>query len=101
MFQDVSLVQQIGVAVLALATVVWAVGLVRTMRRDRLDAEARFDVETRFDVAARHDAEASRPVPSLTIVAQPGPPRAETVELTPDERAAFAGLVRQFGDGRS
>ncbi|MFE0173766.1 hypothetical protein ACFWZ2_15730 [Streptomyces sp. NPDC059002] len=81
MFQDVSIVQQIGVAVLAVATVVWAVGLVRVLRRDR------------FDVDAWRQAQAPRGLP-----AQPGPPRAETVELTADERAAFAGLVRQFGD---
>jgi hypothetical protein len=28
-------------------------------------------------------------------------PVAESVELTPEERAAFAGLVRQFSDSRS
>lgn len=83
MLQDVSIVQQIGVAVLAVATVVWAVGLVRMMRKGRFDVEA-----------PRHS-------PSLrALPAQQGPPRAETVELTPDERDAFAGLVRQFGDGR-
>ncbi|MFD4631191.1 hypothetical protein ACFVYR_18320 [Streptomyces sp. NPDC058284] len=84
MFQDVSIVQQIGVAALAVATVVWAVGLVRVMRRDRSGAEGW-----------------SRTQPLRALPTQQGPPRAETVELTADERAAFAGLVRQFGDGRS
>ncbi|MCF3124094.1 MULTISPECIES: hypothetical protein [Streptomyces] len=83
MLQDVSIVQQIGVAVLAVATVVWAVGLVRVMRRDRLD------------VQVWRQAQALRALP-----VQQGPPRAETVELTADERAAFAGLVRQYGEGR-
>ncbi|MFC8124613.1 hypothetical protein [Streptomyces sp. NPDC057302] len=84
MLQNVSILQQTGVAVLAVATVVWAVGLVRVLRRDQVDV----------DVWRR--SQALRALP-----AQTGPPRAETVELTPDERAAFAGLVRQFGDGRS
>ncbi|MGW2227610.1 hypothetical protein [Streptomyces formicae] len=81
MFQGVSIVQQIGVAVLAVATVVWAIGLVRVLRRDR------------YDVDVWRQAQALRSLP-----AQAGPPRAETVELTTDERDAFAGLVRQFGD---
>ncbi|MEU6820501.1 hypothetical protein ABZ921_07725 [Streptomyces atriruber] len=84
MLQDVSIVQQIGVAVLAVATVVWAVGLVRVMRKER------------FDVEAWRQAPSLRALPT-----QQGPPRTETVELTADERAAFAGLVRQFGEGRS
>ncbi|MEV0528380.1 hypothetical protein AB0I66_33645 [Streptomyces sp. NPDC050439] len=83
MFQNVSILQQAGVAVLAAATVVWAVGLVRVMRRDQADV----------DVWRTSRALGSVP-------AQTGPPGAETVELTADERAAFAGLVRQFGDGR-
>ncbi|MGA4849446.1 hypothetical protein ACOBQB_25500 [Streptomyces sp. G5(2025)] len=83
MLQDVSIVQQAGVAVLAMATAVWAVGLVRVMRRERPDVAAR------------------RQVPGLrALPGQQGPPRAETVELTADERAAFAGLVRQFGKRR-
>ncbi|MFF1378599.1 hypothetical protein [Streptomyces sp. NPDC058308] len=85
MFQDVSIVQQIGVAALAVATAVWAVGLVRVMRRDR------------FDTEGLHQAQAQT---LRALPAQQGPPRAETVELTADERDAFAGLVRQFGDGR-
>ncbi|MFI7318734.1 hypothetical protein [Streptomyces venezuelae] len=92
MLQDVSIVQQIGVAVLAVATVVWAVGLVRMMRKDRFG--------DRFE--GRFDAEAWGQAPSLrALPAQQGPPRTETVELTADERAAFAVLVRQFGEGRS
>lgn len=83
MFQNVSILQQAGVAVLAAATVVWAVGLVRVMRRDQADADV------------WRESQALRALP-----AQTGPPHAETVELTADERAAFAGLVRQFGHGR-
>ncbi|MGW7070977.1 hypothetical protein ACWGII_17175 [Streptomyces sp. NPDC054855] len=83
MLQNVSILQQTGVAVLAAATVVWAVGLVRVMRRDQTDVDA---------------WRRSRALGALP--AQAGPPHAETVELTADERAAFAGLVRQFGDSR-
>ncbi|MFE0103282.1 hypothetical protein [Streptomyces sp. NPDC059009] len=84
MFQGVSIVQQIGVAVLAVATVVWAVGLVRVLRKDR------------FDVEVWRQTQALEGLP-----AQSGPPHIETVELTPTERVAFAGLVRQFSEGRS
>ncbi|MEU6677906.1 hypothetical protein [Streptomyces sp. NPDC046925] len=84
MFQNVSILQQAGVAVLAVATAAWAVGLVRMLRRDQVD----------MDALRRSQALGVLP-------AQSGPPRAETVELTADERAAFAGLVRQFGDRRS
>ncbi|MBM7171163.1 hypothetical protein JQK87_22720 [Streptomyces sp. G44] len=80
MLQDVSIVQQAGVAVLAAATMVWAIGLVRVLRRERPDG------------TVRRQAQGLRALPG-----QQGPPRAEAVELTADERAAFAGLVRQFG----
>lgn len=98
MLQDVSTIQQIGVAVLAVATVVWAVGLVRVMRRERPGRSGPFD---RFERFERLDVEGwgqARPLRALPV--QQGPPRAETVELTADERDAFAGLVRQFGEGR-
>lgn len=86
MLQNVSILQQAGVAVLAAATAVWAVGLVRVMRRD--DGPGSGVDVWRKDQALR------------ALPAQAGPPCTETVELTADERAAFAGLVRQFGDGR-
>ncbi|CAM5667143.1 putative protein OS=Streptomyces alboniger OX=132473 GN=CP975_14750 PE=4 SV=1 [Streptomyces alboniger] len=83
MFQDVSNVQRVGVALFAVATAVWTVGLVRVMRRDRLG------------VTGWRRTDRLRALP-----AQQGPPHAEAVQLTADERAAFAGLIRQFGDGR-
>ncbi|WP_030786340.1 hypothetical protein [Streptomyces sp. NRRL S-920] len=83
MLRDISIVQQIGLAALAVATAVWAVGLVRVMRRERPEAQA------------WRAPQALRALPG-----QQGPPRAEAVELTADERAAFAGLVQQYGDGR-
>lgn len=84
MLQDVSIVQQIGVAALAVATAAWAVSLVRVMRRERPGVET------------WRQAQGLRALPG-----QQGPPRAEAVELTADERAAFAGLVRQFGKRHS
>ncbi|MET7440066.1 hypothetical protein ACWERY_08350 [Streptomyces sp. NPDC004082] len=82
--EHVSNLQLAGASVLALATAVWVVGLVRLLRRSRSTA-------------------ARRPVGTLRAV--PGQrrtgPGAECVELTPQERAAFAGLVRQFSDNRS
>lgn len=91
MLQNVSILQQTGVAVLAAATVVWAVGLVRVMRRDQADV----DVWRQSHSQPHSPSQALRALP-----AQAGPPHAEAAELTADERAAFAGLVRQFGDGR-
>ncbi|MEU1017629.1 hypothetical protein ABZ383_16360 [Streptomyces sp. NPDC005900] len=83
MFRDVSIVQQLGVAVLAVATAVWAVGLVRVMRREHPQAGA------------------GRQAHGLGVLpGQQGPPHWESVELTSAERAAFAGLVRQFGERR-
>ncbi|MFB7598913.1 hypothetical protein [Streptomyces sp. NPDC056160] len=49
----------------------------------------------RFEIRRRPHAPALRALP-----AQRGSgPHREYVELTPAERAAFAGLVRQLGDG--
>ncbi|MER7198608.1 hypothetical protein CG723_26970 [Streptomyces sp. CB01635] len=72
--EHVSFLQQIGVAFLAAATVVWVVGLVRLVRHVGWGTE--------------------RPLASLP--GQGGPPALESAPLTPDERDAFAGLVRQF-----
>ncbi|MVO86009.1 hypothetical protein GPA10_14910 [Streptomyces sp. p1417] len=82
MFQGASIVQQTGVALLAAVTAIWAVTFLRVQRRR----------------AAELPAPGGPALRSLPV--QSGPPRAETVELTPDERAAFARLARQFGGGR-
>ncbi|MEV5171571.1 hypothetical protein AB0L10_10860 [Streptomyces flaveolus] len=75
--------QLIGVAVLAVAAVVWAVVLLRLMRR-----------AGRRTVVRRSTAPLSA-LPSQTRV---GPSR-ESVELTPAEQDAFAGLVRHLANG--
>lgn len=67
---------------LAALTAIWAVTFLHVQRR-------------------RAAEPATGGSPSLgSLPVQSGPPRAESVELTPDERAAFAGLIRQFGRGR-
>ncbi|MEU2743754.1 hypothetical protein ABZ656_53085 [Streptomyces sp. NPDC007095] len=82
--EHVSILQLMGVAVLALATVIWVVGLSRLLRR------------ARTEVAVRHHGQLLRAMPHQLRSG----PAAESVELTPEEHAAFAGLVRQFSDSR-
>ncbi|WP_329124639.1 hypothetical protein [Streptomyces sp. NBC_01465] len=83
MLPHVSVIQQIGLAVLLLATVAWVVGLVRIMRRDR------------FVVSVWRTGQPLRHVPA------PRGHSGEEVVLTPAEEAAFAGLVRRLADDRS
>lgn len=82
--EHVSIPQLIGVAVLALATVIWVVGLSRLIRRARVGA-----------VVRRHGT-VLRAVPRQRWSG----PVTESVDLTPEEHAAFAGLVRRFSDSR-
>jgi hypothetical protein len=82
--QHVSFLQLMGVAVLVLAGTLWTVGLVRILRRHRPGTTARRRRAT------------LRALPHQRVAG----PHLESVELTPAERAAFAGLVRQFSDGR-
>ncbi|MFD4600737.1 hypothetical protein ACFWPQ_22240 [Streptomyces sp. NPDC058464] len=81
----VSTLQLIGMAALTLATVAWAVVVTRLLRRNRREA------------LAWHAARAA--LPAFPHQLKPAPSR-ETVELTPAEQDAFAGLVRRLG-GRS
>ncbi|MET8556840.1 hypothetical protein ABZV64_18035 [Streptomyces sp. NPDC004959] len=90
--QHVSVMQQVGVAALVTAAVAWAVGLARGSRGVR---------------GARGAEPASpRTAPTLASVGTRRPriprqsvPASESVELTPAERAAFAGLVQRL-EGR-
>ncbi|MFG2354474.1 hypothetical protein [Streptomyces sp. NPDC048521] len=75
--------QLIGVAVLAVAAAAWAVVLWRLLRRTGLRAPAR---------------RRAAPLPALPRQRRIGPPQ-ESVELTPAEQDAFAGLVRQLANG--
>ncbi|MEU6374302.1 hypothetical protein [Streptomyces sp. NPDC046909] len=81
--EHVSIYQLTGLAVLALATVVWAIGLTRVLRRSR--------------EAALWGRSAMLPV--LPYQRQTGPDL-ESVQLSPAEMDAFAGLVRQLSNGR-
>ncbi|CAL9473176.1 hypothetical protein [Streptomyces sp. enrichment culture] len=82
--EHVSILQWVGVAVLASAAAVCVTGLARVLRRGRGEDTARDPGPT--------------VLPALPRQRQAGPDL-ESVELTPAERAAFAGLVRQFADG--
>lgn len=81
--EHVPTLQLIGVAVFAVAAVAWAVVLWRLLRRAGLRAPAR---------------RPAAPLRALPRQRQVGPPL-ESVELTPAEQDAFAGLVRQLANG--
>ncbi|MFJ9962687.1 hypothetical protein [Streptomyces avermitilis] len=91
--EHASILQLTGVTVLALAMGVWIAGLIRLLRAPRAPRGGR---------GIRHRTEAHRRdvLRALPRQRQAGP-ALESVNLTPAERDAFAGLVRQFSDGRS
>ncbi|MGW1913885.1 hypothetical protein ACWCQS_24940 [Streptomyces sp. NPDC002076] len=79
--EHLSTLQLAGAAVLTLAGVAWAIGVVRLLRR--------------FRAAALRELPAPR-LPFLPPQPQAGPAW-EKVELTPAEQDAFAGLIRRLG----
>ncbi|MFH9982728.1 hypothetical protein ACH4ND_26500 [Streptomyces sp. NPDC017179] len=81
--QHVSTLMWIGVAVPAALTVACLIGLARIRRATRLET-------------ARQQ---SAPRPGLPLQRGTGPGR-EFVELTSEEKDAFAGMVRRLGNGR-
>ncbi|WP_225838175.1 hypothetical protein [Streptomyces sp. NK08204] len=81
MSEHAATLQLIGVTVLAVTAVAWAVILTSLLRR------------TGGVLSGRRPA---APLPALPRQSRVGPPL-ESVELTPAERAAFAGLVRRLG----
>ncbi|GAA2498669.1 hypothetical protein [Streptomyces longisporus] len=91
--EHVSILQSLGVAVLAFAAVVWTLGLVGLMRRGRSGAGS---LRLAFRTLWYTGRTPRRSLPHQRHF----PPRLEHVELTPAERAAFAGLVRQLSDSR-
>ncbi|MFD8724335.1 hypothetical protein EDD90_6388 [Streptomyces sp. Ag109_O5-1] len=80
--EHASTFQLIGFAALTLATVAWAVVVTRLLRRNRREA------------IAWH---AARTVPAFPHQHPEAGPSRESVELTPAEQDAFAGLVRRLG----
>ncbi|MEU8591771.1 hypothetical protein AB0C59_33015 [Streptomyces sp. NPDC048664] len=77
--------QLLGVPVLALATALWIICVGRVVGRRRMELAARRRY-ARIQAFPRQ----RRTGPAL-----------ESVELTPAEHAAFAGLMRQFDEGRT
>ncbi|MEV4337489.1 hypothetical protein [Streptomyces sp. NPDC049590] len=95
------ILQLIGVTVLAVAAVVWAGVLLRLLRRAGLGAGAAGARRRTVPLPALPLP--ALPLPALPLPAVPrqtriGPPR-ESVELTPAEQDAFAGLVRHLANG--
>ncbi|MGG2462452.1 hypothetical protein ACO0M4_21985 [Streptomyces sp. RGM 3693] len=87
MLPSVSILQQIGLGILLVVVVLWAVGLVRLTRRGNHGTAAPYRQRPPRS-RARLDA-----VPRQT---GPGGPASENVDLTPAERQAFDDLVRQL-----
>lgn len=83
----VSIFQLLMVIPLALMTAAWVTFVSGIMRRRR------------FEAAARHSGGAPRTVPVLSALPHQRrtPPELESVELSPAEQDAFAGLVRRLG----
>jgi len=82
--EHVSVFQSLGVVILALAVAVWVFGLISLARRGH------------FGPALRPAGRTPRGLPRRRRSA----PLLESVELTPAEKDAFAGLVRRLSDGR-
>ncbi|MFF5360873.1 hypothetical protein ACFY4I_15990 [Streptomyces scabiei] len=85
--EHVSILQPLGLAALALASVVWVALLVRVLNRDHQVHRGRFAA-----LSGRHGW-------GLPHQRRRGP-YVEHVELTPAEQDAFAFLARQFSDDR-
>ncbi|MFG2882361.1 hypothetical protein ACGFYV_08565 [Streptomyces sp. NPDC048297] len=81
MADDVSTFQMIGMAVLAVAAIVWTCVLLNLLRR------------LRVETAGWRPASPFRVLPAQAHAG----PSLESVELTPAEQDAFARLVRQLG----
>ncbi|MFD7710314.1 hypothetical protein ACFV6E_34640 [Streptomyces sp. NPDC059785] len=104
MAEHVSILQVTVVAVVLLGTALWVAGAVRLLRRgrpteatsDRKGATSDRSEETpgRPEEVARRRSETLRALPRQRRVG----PAAESVELSSQERAAFAALIRQFSD---
>ncbi|MFK4105668.1 hypothetical protein ACI2L1_37530 [Streptomyces sp. NPDC019531] len=82
--EHVSVYQLLGMTLLVLVVVAWAMGLAYMLRR------------------GRHEAALWRVAHGLPALPQQrkAAPGHESVELTPAEEDAFAGLVRQLSGGR-
>jgi hypothetical protein len=77
--EHVSILQQLGLALVALAAVAWVIGLARLAR-----------------AVAFGPPQPRAQLPMGALPAQSRAPALESVPLTADEQDAFAGLVREF-----
>ncbi|MER6343496.1 hypothetical protein ACWC10_02505 [Streptomyces sp. NPDC001595] len=95
--EHVSILQCAGVVCLALVAVAWVTGLARMLRRERPEAASGAEAGAAADAwaAVRTGARPLAALPQQRNHAS----HVESVELTPAEQAAFAGLIRQFADG--
>ncbi|MFD3500810.1 hypothetical protein ACFWWT_18020 [Streptomyces sp. NPDC058676] len=82
--EHVSVYQLLGMTFLVLVTIAWGTGLVFMLRRGRGEAAL---------------WPSARALPALPHQRQVGPQR-ESVELSPAEEDAFAGLVRRLSADR-
>ncbi|WP_415950157.1 hypothetical protein [Streptomyces sp. KLOTTS4A1] len=108
MFDQISAVQQIGLTVLLVVSVGWVVGLVRAIRRDRREIALREQKQregakpTRLGregaKPTRPGCEGAKPVRLAAVPRQSAPQPCERVDLTAEEREAFAGLVSRLTD---
>ncbi|MFE0509650.1 hypothetical protein [Streptomyces sp. NPDC058964] len=89
--EHVSILQLAGVAGLVLVTAAWIIFLMHTRRTRSAAAARRSGRPSQVDHPQLHPLQALPPQ-------RPAPPHVESVELTPAERDAFAGLVRQLGE---
>ncbi|WP_406008415.1 hypothetical protein OG440_21525 [Streptomyces sp. NBC_00637] len=85
--------------VLAVASIAWLIFVTRILRRSRSGGQARIVLPTPPVLLDPPVPPGSPVLPALPRQRQSGPGR-ESVELTPAERDAFAGLVRQLGGSR-
>ncbi|WP_458244295.1 hypothetical protein [Streptomyces sp. MAI_2237] len=83
--EHVPVLQSMGAAILLLTAALWVFALYTFARRGYFGPGPRLVVRGPRAVLPRRRQSA---------------PHLESVELTPAERAAFAGLVRQLSDGR-
>ncbi|WP_217243262.1 hypothetical protein [Streptomyces sp. AC555_RSS877] len=81
--EHVSIYQLLGMTFLVLVTIAWGAGLVFMLRRGRAEGVM---------------WPSARPLPALPH--QRVGPQRESVELTPAEEDAFAGLVRRLSADR-
>ncbi|MEV0277791.1 hypothetical protein AB0I22_15625 [Streptomyces sp. NPDC050610] len=96
MFAADALPQQIGLAVLLAAIVFLVVGLVRNARRGTASPLPWASPQPPAEAPGAEPSALATPATPAASAMPATPHPMESVELTPAEREAFAGLVRQW-----